>query len=46
MDTIENFKKNICNGCELRKPRDKNFNPPTKILDQMCDNIGKMIKTN
>lgn len=45
MNTIEHFKKNICNGCELRKPRDKNFNPPTKILDQMCNNIGKMIKT-
>lgn len=46
MNTIEHFKKNICNGCELRKPRDKNFKPPTKILDQMCDKIGKMIKTN
>lgn len=46
MNTIEIFKKNICNGCELRKPRDQNFSPPTKILDQMCDKIGKIIKTN
>lgn len=46
MDTIEHFKKNICHGCELRKPRDQNYNPPTKILDQMCDKIGKMIKKN
>jgi hypothetical protein len=46
MNTIEVFKKDFCTGCELRKIRDPNFNPPTKILDEMCENIYRMLDTN
>lgn len=34
-DTFELFKKNFCEGCEYRKPREDNFDPPLKIIDEM-----------
>lgn len=45
MNTIELFKKNFCEGCELQQAREQNFNPSAIILDQMCNEIGKMIMT-
>ncbi len=46
MSTIEQFKNNFCEKCDLRKAREENFDPPTKILDEMCENIAKMKRKN